>query len=164
MSRPSASIFRRASGGVALVYNATLPIRILDEWCKDDTIVFELATTIYVCTYLCPRESHWKRWTDTDPEDDLSNILVAVALLQPPRSMVLLGDLNARMGSTDRTDATFLIKRRTVGASGSVALHTTTTWRSSMVLLSTTTLPPNLPPSRQQEMLSLTTSLYPLCG
>lgn len=76
-----------------------VPLKVLSDWCAPDFVVFELGDTIFVGAYLCPVTSQWRRWSDIDPEDRLTNILAYVSLLSPPRNIVLLGDMNGRTGN-----------------------------------------------------------------
>ncbi|PPQ84469.1 hypothetical protein CVT26_007405, partial [Gymnopilus dilepis] len=90
-------LFRKQFGGVAALIKSCLKVKFNKALSSPDIMVLELNDLIVINAYLLPENQTWEPFTDVSPFDCLRELLTALA--ESDRSVIIMGDLNARTGA-----------------------------------------------------------------
>ncbi|KAI3998236.1 hypothetical protein K525DRAFT_275431, partial [Schizophyllum commune Loenen D] len=95
LPRPDMDLTRQWGGTIAFVRRGFGIV--VSPLSTTDLLVLNATTFWIVAAYLPPDRSDWRRWTDTDPWDRITEVLSFLAS-DPDKTVILVGDLNMRTG------------------------------------------------------------------
>ncbi|KAF5311308.1 hypothetical protein D9611_012569 [Ephemerocybe angulata] len=85
-------------GGVVALVRDGLGFVKSDELSSVDVLVLESPELVLVGVYILPEGSRWGTFTDISPFVELEELMVSLRMLEKP--VMLMGDFNARIGSS----------------------------------------------------------------
>lgn len=104
-SRPVKARGRLPAGGVAVVVKDSIPYMLCSDFSSPDLIVMDFHSFFFIGAYIVPQNSNWRKWSSVDPALKFAEA-VTFCTADPCKPLLVIGDLNARTGSTQTMHST----------------------------------------------------------